>query len=66
MRIVPNYRGEAHAELDLTLDQLDISVAAMGQLCGKAQAAGESDLLDRASALLRIFEDAAKALRRES
>lgn len=50
----------------LTLDEIDICVSAVGQLCGKAKAAGEADLLDRATRLLQVFEDAAKALRRES
>ena len=53
-----------YADLRLTMDQLHLVIAALGQLCGKAYAANEPDLYGRADALLRVFEANEKELKR--
>lgn len=53
-----------HAPIHLTLDQIHLVIAALGQLCGKAIAANEADLYGRADATLQLFEAHEKALKR--
>ena len=53
-----------HGEFQLTLDQIHLVIAALGQLCGKAYAAREADLYGRADELLRLFEAKEKEMKR--
>jgi hypothetical protein len=53
-----------HADIRLTLDQIHLVIAALGQLCGKAVAANEAELYGLADATLQIFEAHEKALKR--
>ena len=53
-----------YADLHLTLEQLHLVIAALGQLCGKAYAAREADLYSAADATLRLFEAKEKELKR--
>jgi hypothetical protein len=53
-----------HADIRLTLDQIHLVIAALGQLCGKAIAANEAELYGLAYSTQQIFEAHEKALKR--